>query len=792
MGVVKMKLGKLGKNKEEVENKFDYGTSFLAISIRLLFGIGIGFCNFQGMNPLAISYFVGIKSRILEKIILLVCMTGSIFIRLGVESALRYGLIMGVFFILYQLGLAFFEEHIVKKAVLGGLITVGMTSVSWLFSMNVMKVVKQGLLEGVLVVMMTILLHILLEYQQHRQRKMEQEEFVAFLIWIGLALYGMPSWTFSVLGISCYVSQVVACLLLLMFAYRYGLTEGAVMGMVLGSVLYLKNESLSFGTASIFYSAGFYAVGGIFAGLGRKLNRICSIFAMLIISSFLFRWAQDLRGENWYTLLAGSILFLFVPRVLVQKTKENQEKNFMEEMLFLQMKTQLKEVSEAFKKLKNTLLFSKEEWKNEQEKEQVLERTIQKVCQNCEMATKCWQENQIASYQEVSAVLESVELSQATEEWQENAFFIQCSNPKEFFGELQHGMEMNRLDTLCSERILEGKQAMASQFEQISYMIDDLFVGNYKIIPLSDQKKSRLEEALSKEKIRLFEVVQFKNPKGKKEIYITATSIGGRVITVRELSKMIGKIVGYSVCSKNGNRLIVGKKLSGYGFVEESKFYFLQGVAKANKQEVDISGDNFSILECQQGKLGVMIADGMGSGTYASQKSCILVELMEHLLEAGFLQDASLRLANAVLVTPLFESNFSTLDFCMIDLYKGKYEFYKIGGATSFLKRGKTVKKIEGGSIPMGIFTVLEYDFYEDEVQDGDLLFLLSDGVMEAVPYLDKEEFVKNEIQKLMLVSPQEMAVRLLTRMQEFDIQNTRDDMTIVVVGLWKRSSDMK
>lgn len=792
MGVVKMKLDEVQKNKGEVESNIQGRTSLIEISIRLLLGIGIGFCNFQGVNPLAISYFINIKGRVLERLILLVCMTGSIFIRLGVESALRYGFIMGVFLILYQLGQSFLMGHIIKKALLGGMITVTMASIQWILHMQLISVAKQGVLEGIFIVIMSVCLHILLEYQQHRQKKMEQEEFASFLIWFGLILYGIPSWTFSIFGVSCYISQIIVCLLLLIFAYRYGLTEGAVMGIVLGSVLYLKNEALSFGTASIFYSAGFYAVGGILAGLGRKLNRIGSIFAMLVVSGYLFQWAQDLRVENWYSLLGGSFLFLFVPRVLLQKTKEGQEKNFMEEMLFLQMKTQLKEMAEAFKKLKNTLLFSREEWKEEREKEKVLENTIQKICEQCEQYGKCWKEEQLQSYQEVSAVLENTECSQMADSWLESSFFAHCSNSERFFQELQHGMEMNRLDMLCSERILEGKQAMAGQFEQISYMIDDLFTGNYKIIALSSHKKSRIEELLLKEKIRLVEIVQFKNPKGKREIYITAYSMGGRVITVRELSKIIGKCIGYSVCSKNGNRFIVGKKLGGYSFAEESKFYFLQGVAKANKQEVDISGDNFSILECQQGKLGIMLADGMGSGEYANQKSCMLVELMEHLLEAGFVQDASLRLANAVLVTPLLESNFSTLDFCMIDLHKGKYEFYKIGGATSFLKRGKAVKKIEGGSIPMGIFPVLEYNFYEDEIQDGDLLFLLSDGVMEAVPYLDKEEFVKNEIQKLMLVSPQEMAVRLLTKMQEFDIQGTRDDMTILVVGLWERSPDMK
>ena len=224
-----------------------------------------------------------------------------------------------------------------------------------------------------------------------------------------------------------------------------------------------------------------------------------------------------------------------------------------------------------------------------------------------------------------------------------------------------------------------------------------------------------------------------------------------------------------------------------YGFLEESEFYYLQGVARVSKTASDISGDNFSILEYEPGKLGVMLADGMGSGDYANKKSALLVELMERLLEAGFARDASLRLLNAVLVTPVSEANFSTLDLCMVDLYKGQYDFYKVGGSASFIKRGDQVQMIPGGSVPVGIFPNLEYDSYEANIQDGDMLFLLSDGVMESVPAMEKEEFIAEEIKKLLPVSPQEMAVRLMSRIQELGGQSRRDDITILVIGIWKR-----
>ena len=58
---------------------------------------------------------------------------------------------------------------------------------------------------------------------------------------------------------------------------------------------------------------------------------------------------------------------------------------------------------------------------------------------------------------------------------------------------------------------------------------------------------------------------------------------------------------------------------------------------------------------------------------------------------------------------------------------------------------------------------------------------------MEAVPAVDKEKFIADEILKLDLLNPQDAATKLMARVQELGGRRNRDDITILTVGIWKR-----
>lgn len=58
-----------------------------------------------------------------------------------------------------------------------------------------------------------------------------------------------------------------------------------------------------------------------------------------------------------------------------------------------------------------------------------------------------------------------------------------------------------------------------------------------------------------------------------------------------------------------------------YYFVEEANYHLLTGIAKAVKETEQVSGDNYSFYEAENGRMVAILSDGMGSGEKASEDS---------------------------------------------------------------------------------------------------------------------------------------------------------------------------
>lgn len=748
-------------------------------------GLGVltGISTLNGMNPLAPAYFAAQISGKLLDLMVLAGVIGGIFLRMGIPEMLRYGTIMIAIWALIKIG-KIEEEQIHKKALITGICTTIVTITQCLWETSAEQVFFQAVTEGFICIGFVVLFGKALSYGKHRCRQIEQGELLGWIVLSSGILASLPEeW---VPWFSLRIAAVFTILLII--SYRFGMAEGMATGLCLGAVLAYREQDFSIVIPYLFYGGGLMAIPSMGAGLFRKTGRIGSFLAAAALQGGLF-WHQELFDQrNAFAIAIGGAVFLFLPKAWVVQAQNPDEEMTMDEMMWHQMKNQLKDFAEAFRRLRTTLLGSPIQWEEKKAKDQVLYHTVQEVCNTCEYCDYCWSREAQASYEQASAVLEAVEQTEENEEIYNYPFFTRCAKQEPFLMEVRHGYEMSKLELLYNERILEGREAVAGQLGQVAEVIDELFSSQYERMPVDEWRKGKIIQELRRKRVKLAEIVQFQNRSGHREVHLTARLERGQVMTVRELGQIISKTIGYSVRSKNGNKSIVGMEYDSFGFLEEPDYYFLQGAAKVSKKKEDVSGDNFSILEYEAGKLGIMIADGMGSGTDASRKSELLIELMERLLEAGFAREAALQLLNAVLVTPVSDSNFSTLDLCMTDLYKGHCSFYKIGAAASFIRRGNQVAMIPGGSIPVGVFPNLEYQSYEKQLKDGDMIFMLSDGVMEAVPALEKEKFIEDEIRKLKTDNPQEAATRLLTRVQELGGMTHRDDITIVAVGVWKRT----
>ena len=159
---------------------------------------------------------------------------------------------------------------------------------------------------------------------------------------------------------------------------------------------------------------------------------------------------------------------------------------------------------------------------------------------------------------------------------------------------------------------------------------------------------------------------------------------------------------------------------------------------------------------------------------------------LEQFLEAGFSKETAVRMINSALIVRSDAQVFSTIDISSLDLYTGICEFLKVGASTTFIRRENWVETISSTSLPAGVFHKLEPDCTSRKLYDGDMVIMVTDGVLDALPAAHQEKLMKDIILEHDTGNPSELAAYILARVRQYREKEPADDMTVLVMGLVK------
>lgn len=409
------------------------------------------------------------------------------------------------------------------------------------------------------------------------------------------------------------------------------------------------------------------------------------------------------------------------------------------------------------------------------------------LCINCSQCALCWEkaESPMSSY--FAYMLQS--LQRKGEPDHEIVVQMQeyCPYTEAVIQEAIQVFEKARLNLAWYNRLLENREIIAQQLDAMAYIMEDC-AGQLQEI--TNKKKPYLAEVKFRAKER---GLMIKNPhlyEGKERRWeftcdVYAKNSGS--VSIRELTRAVSSGLQRDMSPNGNGRGMVSPQGTSVVFVEDTCFHETHAVARRIKDGGTVSGDNYSFLKTDGGQMTAMLSDGMGSGDTACKESALVLELLEKFLEAGFTKETALQMMNSTMVIRGEDDLYSTVDICSVDLYTGVCELYKVGAAATFIKHRDDVECIESCSLPVGAACHLEIKKTSKQLEDGDFLVMMTDGVLEYLQAKDPQADMCSLLQMIDFQHPRQMADAILDAVLGQTGGARQDDMTVLVCGVWRK-----
>lgn len=584
----------------------------------------------------------------------------------------------------------------------------------------------------------------------------------------------------------------LSSLTILLAALAGGTGAGAATGAIVGII-----PGLAYAVAPAVVGA--YSFAGLLAGLGRAYGKagVATGFLLgnIILSVYLTDYANLVKAfaENG----TAALIFLLFPSGAVGRLKTAlglqqtqpgiQDGSIYKEKFKESMQNWsqvFNELSRSFEQVSATVGHTPEE----QSLQKLLHLASEKVCQDCTFYQTCWEREFFKTYQEMVDLVAIIELNgKISSDSLSPELKKRCSRTKELAITLNCLYESYYLNRYWSKRLLESREIVAEQLKGISGVLSGL--SNEVELDLETSELAPvLRRKLKEAGVQVEQLSVITRQGLGSEVFLMHTPCGGQLRCANTVAPLLSTLLEAPIYPATPHcTLQEGNEACSLRFYPELKCCLELGIASCGKQGSLISGDSHACFHLRGGRLALVLSDGMGAGPQASLESRITISLLGRLLDAGFDQDLAIKTVNSLLVLRSPGESFATVDLAVINLYTGKVDFVKIGAMPTLIMRGHEIRLVKAGSLPVGIVEDIEVASMSKKIQPGDILVMVTDGLLEARRGQEEpEDWLSGILLEASHMPAQAMAELILKLVQTGagGVARMPDDMTVLVARL--------
>lgn len=739
------------------------------------------------------------------------------FIKFGTNSFLTYFITSLVFFVLVLLIRPKLQDNVNEKKKIGMHLFFAVLLVQIVPVFFRTFIVYDALISIMLAITTYIFYKIFVssilmikEFDSKRAFTIEEVMGTSLLLAITISSFG----ELSIFGFS--VKNVLSILIVLILGWKNGVLVGATGGITIGVVLGIIGGSEPLMIAV-------YAVSGMVAGLLNKFGRI-GVVVGFIIGNVIIAYAAN--GNSiplimFQEVLIASIGLLAVPKnieiniedlfgktkLLPETTGRSLEENQDTIYKLNSISDAIFDMAESYQEAAATILTDEE--LKMQEKSNI-EIFLDEFRQNLDgLEDNMLYEDMCNPSDELMEDIFNVLLEKDVISEKDfinilakhNNYIVGFENTNNQAKEdvyrivkaINYSYRTCKINFIWKKKMDESKKNVSSQLKGVSEAISKM-AGEIeqKEEDIFSDKKEEIKKILEQKYITIRDI-NIKQEKSGRYIVDVYTNIcdelEGTKCNIKKICKILTKVFNEPMVMQNQEcGLRMQKDMCKFTYISDDKFTAQIGIAKSTKAGSPVSGDSNLHIKLNDGKYLLAISDGMGSGPEAMKSSKIAIKMLERLLTAGFDKDVSLKLINSTLVANTKDDMYATLDVEILDLFNGNMEFIKNSACPTYVKRNGEVQLLKSVALPTGILNNVDLVVYDYDLQDGDILVMCSDGIIDSnKEYLNKQVWLKYLLEDIESTDAQKIADIIIGEAIDNDFGVQKDDMTVMVAKIKKK-----
>lgn len=543
-------------------------------------------------------------------------------------------------------------------------------------------------------------------------------------VFLAAALSSLSFGIFNIGSIACVLAAMIA-------VYRFRFVGGGAAGIICALGLALADGELTACGLAL-------GAGTLTAAVIAPKGKLPIAAALTFVSALTLTFFGMDRGSLAFiaNLAVGAVIFMILPLKellgILGRSDSGQAANSTPTEVFA---GRLRLVGSTMGELKYAVEKTAEALDTDSSRDitNVYNSACDRVCKDCRFNMKCWGEEYNDSVRLMNGFLKTLRSGESiTPEHFKGALAVRCRRKQRLADDINKKYEDYTLSGQMQRRVKEMRGILTKQLDNTEKLFNSISeefgkgtVYNREAAAKTERILERCGLTCPKAAVKISDGNMMIEAYGAGDISCTAEELGDLLIEALEREFDLPCIIKFD------DRV----RITAF---ERAEYGVKSAVCQLSRKKDSANGDFVTGCVDGNGCYYSIVSDGMGSGTRARIDSAFACGLMTKLLESGIGVESAIELLNTSLMVKSSDESFATLDICKVDLYTGGTTIYKAGGADSFIKSGKTVTKIHGSSLPVGVAANPNVSSHSFIVGEDDVIIMTSDGADLSEKWLEQ------------------------------------------------------